>query len=129
MVDLSPPKHTVRQEAHSSGSCSVHTGQLFPLQRQRSQMISQILTASIRARLTEVTTLGEHKEQAFLKLAQNHTLDIYSLFKNTSAGCMQEEHWQNSTLMFHLHTTKTIGDVNQCLEERQQLNYTPSCMA
>lgn len=88
-------------------------------------MISQILTASIRAGLTELTTLGEHKEQAFLKLAQKHTLDIYSLFKNSSAGGMQEEHWQNSTLRFHLHTTKTIEGVKQCLEERQQLNYAP----
>lgn len=70
-------------------------------------MISQILTASVRARLTEVTALGEHREQAFLKLAQNHTRNIYSLFKNASAGCMQEEHWQNSTLRFHLHTTKS----------------------
>lgn len=70
-------------------------------------MISKILIASIRARLTEVTTRGEHREQAFLKLAQDHTLNIQSLFKNASAGCTQEQHWQNGALRFHLHTTET----------------------
>lgn len=46
-------------------------------------MISKILIASIRARLTEVTTLGECREQAFLKMAQDDTLNIHSLFKKT----------------------------------------------
>lgn len=45
-------------------------------------MISKILIASIRARLTEVTTLGEHRKQAFLKLAHDYTLNIQRLFKN-----------------------------------------------
>lgn len=70
-------------------------------------MISKILIPSIRARLTEVTTLEEHREQAFLKLAQDRTLNIQSLFKNASAGCMQEQCWQNGTLRFHLHVTET----------------------
>lgn len=44
-------------------------------------MISKILIASIRARLTEVTAPGRQREQPFLKLAQIHTLNIQSLFK------------------------------------------------
>lgn len=69
-------------------------------------MISEILIASIRARLTEVTALGERREQALLKLAQDHTLNIQSLFKNASAGCMQEQHWQKGALRFQAHATE-----------------------
>lgn len=81
-------------------------------------MISKILIASIRTRLTEVTTLGERKEQAFLKLAQDHTLNIHSLFKNASAGCVHEQCWHNSALRFHLHATETTVDANHCTQER-----------
>lgn len=60
-------------------------------------MISKILIASIRARLTEVTTPGKQGEQAFLKLAQIHTLNIHSLFKKNKTK------WMSHACSFQRH--------------------------
>lgn len=62
-------------------------------------MISKILIASIRARLTEVTAPGRQREQPFLKLAQIHMLNIQSLFKKIkwmSHACSFQRHMKSS---------------------------------